>query len=215
MSRITLSTSLKEFLMKLEGGKYPSNSRVSCFLYRPSTKFMWLSAAFTMVAHWALWLIKISDHSGNLSLRRIMLFLNSLLFLNKVLVTKFHIMPSTDVTWNAIEHCTWWGDCTTVKALAQVYVTCFNQVIKIIPLYNSPMLGIVVFLPTCWMILDNLEFFTKILDFLYFVPRSWIFLILPRSWQLILPRNSRKIKISARNPRSCHWKSEKKTTVFL
>ena len=58
------------------------------------------------------------------------------------------------------------------------------------------------FLPGSWIFL----FVGKILDFLDF---------LPRSWQLILPRNPRKIKILPRNPRPCQWNSEKKTTVIF
>ena len=58
------------------------------------------------------------------------------------------------------------------------------------------------FLPGSWIFL----FVGKILDFLDF---------LPRSWQLILPRNPRKIKILPRNPRPGQWNSEKKTTVVF
>ena len=78
---------------------------------------------------------------------------------------------------------------------------------KLVLLDNSnPVLGVLVFLPRSWIILDNLEFLAKILDFLDF---------LPKSWQLILPRNPRKIKILPRNPRSCQSKSEKEITVVF
>ena len=37
-----------------------------------------------------------------------------------------------------------------------------------------PVLGVLVFLPRSWIILDNLEFLAKILDFFHLLPRSWI-----------------------------------------
>ena len=71
--------------------------------------------------------------------------------------------------------------------------------------WRYPVLDVLVFLSRSSIFLDNLQFLVKILDFFYF---------LLRSWQLILLRNSRKIKIFARNPRPCQWKSEKKISCF-
>ena len=57
-------------------------------------------------------------------------------------------------------------------------------------------------LPSAWIF----GFLAKILDFFH---------LLPKSWQLILPRKPRIIKILARDEKSCHWKSEKKITVVF
>ena len=71
---------------------------------------------------------------------------------------------------------------------------------------SYPVIGVLVFLPKSWIILDNLEFLAKILDFFSFIAKILDILdFLPRSWQLILPRNLR----------SCQWKSEKKITVVF
>ena len=74
-----------------------------------------------------------------------------------------------------------------------------NLVITIsfyISLLLYPVLVVLVFLPKSWIILDNLEFLVKIVDFLFLLPRYWIFLVLlprtprnfldffPRSWEI-------------------------------
>ena len=71
----------------------------------------------------------------------------------------------------------------------------------------SPELRVLVFLPRSWMILDNLEFLAKILDFLFLSKILDSLDFLPRSWPLIFSRNSRTIKISTINPRPYRWNS--------
>ena len=78
--------------------------------------------------------------------------------------------------------------------------------------FFAPSACVMVILSRSWIILDNLIFLAKILDFSLL---EKILDFFPRSWQSILPRNRTMIKILATNPTSGHWKSEKKITNFL
>ena len=64
-------------------------------------------------------------------------------------------------------------------------------------------------LESSWISCQDLGFFSFVVKILHSLD------FLPRSWQLFLPRNPRKIKILPRNPRLLQWNSEKKITVVL
>ena len=78
---------------------------------------------------------------------------------------------------------------------------------------DCPVLGVLIFWPISWIILENIEFLAKVLDFLLILLKFLDFLT--RYWQLLLLNNSRITKIRAKNARSFHCKTEENHSFFI